>query len=47
MLGRYQEAADASREAVKIKPDSFDAQYNLAVSYGMLGRYGEAVDAYK
>jgi tetratricopeptide (TPR) repeat protein len=44
--GKYQEAVDAYKQAIKIKPDA-DAYRNLGIAYNDLGKHQEAVDAYK
>ncbi len=49
-LGRWQEAIDAYKQAIRIKPDyakAYSNYYNLGVAYVNLGRYQEAIDAYK
>ena len=46
-LGRYQEAADACKEALRLKPDLAEAWNTLGAAYSDQGRYQEAVDAYK
>lgn len=45
--GKYQEAIDAYKQAIKIKPDYADAYYNLGNAYVNSGEYQEAIDAYK
>ncbi len=45
--GRYEEAAKAYQQAVKIKPDYAEAYYNLGVSLDDAGRYEDAIEAYK
>jgi len=40
------EAIEAYREAIRSKPDYFDAYMNLGLLHYKLGRYDEAVDAY-
>ena len=47
MLQRYQEAMEAYKEAIRLKPNYAEAHYNLGLAYGNLGRYQEAVEAYK
>jgi tetratricopeptide (TPR) repeat protein len=42
-LGRYQEAVNAYKEVVRLKPDLAGVWYNLGGAYGNLGRYQEAV----
>jgi tetratricopeptide (TPR) repeat protein len=46
-LGKYQEAIDAYKEAIKIKPDFHEAYYNKGAAYGELKKYQEAINAYK
>jgi superkiller protein 3 len=45
--GNTQEAIDAYKEAIKIKPDLEEAYYNLGVTYGKLDMYKEAITVYK
>jgi len=46
-MGRHQEAVEACREALRLKPDDAMAWHKLGVSYGELGRWQEAVEAYR
>jgi tetratricopeptide (TPR) repeat protein len=46
-LGRWQEATEAFKQAIRIKPDYADAHNNLGAAYSKLGRWQEAVDEYK
>jgi len=46
-LGRYQDAVEACKQAIRIKPDLVEAHYNLGNAYRSLGRYQEAIEAYK
>jgi tetratricopeptide (TPR) repeat protein len=46
-LKEYQEAIDAYKEAIKIKPDDHKAYCNMGVAYDKLKEYQEAIDAYK
>ncbi len=46
-LGRYKEAIEAFKEAIRIKPDHALAHHNLGYSYAKLGRNKEAIEAYK
>jgi tetratricopeptide (TPR) repeat protein len=46
-LGRYQEAIEACKQAIIIKPDYAEAYCNLGVAYGNLGRYQDEIEAYK
>jgi len=42
--GKYDEAVLRYRQALKLAPDNFTAQYELAMTYGALGRNEEVVD---
>jgi tetratricopeptide (TPR) repeat protein len=44
-LKEYQEAIDAYKEAIKIKPDYHKAYCNMGVAYGELKKPQEAIDA--
>ena len=46
-LGRYEEAIDAYKQTIRIKPDATEAHNNLGAAYHKLGRYQEAIEAYK
>jgi tetratricopeptide (TPR) repeat protein len=46
-LGRYQDAVETYKQAIRIKPDYADAHYNLGVAYGKLGRGQDEIEAYK
>ena len=46
-LGRYPEAIEAFKRAIKINPRNAEAYCNLGTVYGQLGRYTEAIDALK
>ncbi|MDO8283198.1 MAG: tetratricopeptide repeat protein [Thermodesulfovibrionia bacterium] len=46
-LGKYQEAVDAFKEALRINPDYAEAYYYLGAAYSHLNRYQEAADACK
>jgi protein O-mannosyl-transferase len=46
-IGRYQEAIEEFRQAIKIRPRYADAHCNLGFAYGKLDRYQEEIDAYK
>jgi len=41
-----QEAVEAYKEAIRSKPDYFDAYVSLGLLYYRIGRYGESADAY-
>jgi len=47
VLGRWQEAIEAFKQAIHIKPELVEAHNYLGIAYGALGRYQEAIDAYK
>jgi tetratricopeptide (TPR) repeat protein len=46
-LGRYTEAIEAFKQAIRINPDYADAYFNLGVVYVKLGRYTEAIETFK
>ncbi len=46
-IGRYQDAVESYKQAIKISPGYADAYYNLGVASGQLGRYQDAIEAYK
>jgi Flp pilus assembly protein TadD len=46
-LGRYQDAVEACKQAIRIKPDYAEAHCNLGVAYGKLGRYQDAIESYQ
>jgi tetratricopeptide (TPR) repeat protein len=43
--GRHQEAIEAYKQAISIKPDYVDAHYSLGVVYYGSGKYQEAIGA--
>jgi tetratricopeptide (TPR) repeat protein len=45
-LGRHAEAAQAYREAVRVRPDYAAAWGNLGLSAILIGEYGEAREAF-
>jgi len=45
--GEYERAAEAYKEAIRLKPDFALAHYCLGLSYGNLGRHQEAAAAFK
>jgi tetratricopeptide (TPR) repeat protein len=45
--GKYQEAVDAYKQAIRIQPDFAAAHYNLGHAYRKLGKNQEALDAFK
>ena len=46
-LGRYQEAIESYKQAIRIEPDYADAHNNLGITYGKLGRWQDAIESYK
>ena len=46
-LGRYREAVEAYREALRLEPDDASAWFKLGFAYKKLGRYREAIEAYR
>jgi tetratricopeptide (TPR) repeat protein len=46
-LGKYQEAIDACKKAIEIKPDYHEAYGTMGIAYIGLRKYQEAIDAYK
>jgi tetratricopeptide (TPR) repeat protein len=46
-LGLRQEAIQAFKQAIKLKPDFAEAYYNLGRAYGNLGFWQEAIEAFK
>ena len=46
-IGRYDEAIEAFKQAIDIKPDYVNAHHNLGIAYGKLGRHDEAIKAFK
>lgn len=45
--GKFEEAVNAYKQAIKLKPDYSEAYYNLGDAYFQLSLYKEAIDAYK
>jgi tetratricopeptide (TPR) repeat protein len=45
--GRYKDAKEAFKQAVKTDPDSAPAHYYLGISYGKLGKHAQEIDALK
>lgn len=45
--GKYDEAVLRYKQALKLAPDNSTAQYELAMTYGELGRHQEAIDLCK
>ncbi len=46
-LGRYLEAIEACKQAIRTNPEDAEAHNNLGNAYDELGRYQEAIEAYK
>lgn len=46
-MGRHQEAIEAYREALRIKPDDAKAGHNLAGAYASSGNLSAALEAVK
>jgi tetratricopeptide (TPR) repeat protein/uncharacterized RDD family membrane protein YckC len=46
-LGRWQDAIESYKQAIRIKPDYALAHYNLGVAYDKLGRYQDAIESSK
>jgi len=46
-LGRYQDAIEAFKQAIGIKPDLAEAHCGLGFAYGELGRYQDAIESCK
>jgi tetratricopeptide (TPR) repeat protein len=46
-LGRYQEAIEAYRQAIRIKPDYAEAYCGLGLAHYKLSRYQDAIESYK
>ena len=46
-LGRYQEAIEAFKQAIRIKPDHVKAYLNLGIAYADNGQHEEAIISYK
>ena len=47
MLGRHEEALKASRQAIRLRPDSAESYINIGSAYAYLGQYKESADAYR
>jgi len=47
VIGRYEDAIEDYKQAIRIKPDLAEAHYNLGVAYHSLGRYQDAIEAYQ
>jgi tetratricopeptide (TPR) repeat protein len=45
--GRYNEAIEAYKQAIKIKPNLAESYTNLGAAYANLGHLSEAIDAFK
>ena len=46
-LGKYKEAIEADKEAVRLKPDSAKPHYNLAISYLAVKEKAPAIQEYR
>ena len=46
-IGRYQDAVEAYKQTIRIKPDYAEAHYNLGVAYDKLSRGKDEIEAYK
>ncbi len=46
-LGRYQEAIESCKQAIRINPDLAEPHNNLGKAYENLGRYQEAIESFK
>ena len=46
-LEQYEDAIEAYRRALRLKPDFADAWYNLGICYGNLKKYGLAILSYE
>jgi tetratricopeptide (TPR) repeat protein len=46
-LGKYQEAIESYKQAIRINPDDEYAHNNLGVAYRKLGKYEEEIESYK
>ncbi|MGD1041644.1 MAG: tetratricopeptide repeat protein [Sedimentisphaerales bacterium] len=46
-LGRYQDAVESYKQAIRINPDYAEAHYNLGVACGKLGRRQDEIESYK
>ena len=46
-FGKYKEAIEANKQAIRIDHDHVAAHYSLADSYAKLGMYKKAIEAYK
>jgi tetratricopeptide (TPR) repeat protein len=45
--GKYEQALSAFQEAIRLKPDYWEAWYNLGVIYSILGQYDKGVSAFQ
>ena len=47
VLGKYKEATEAFKQAIRINPDDTDARLSLGIAYLSLNDRGSAVEQYK
>jgi tetratricopeptide (TPR) repeat protein len=46
-IGSLNVEKEAIEQLVRIHPDYASSHYNIGITYGKLGRYGDAIDAFK
>lgn len=47
ILGRHEDALKASKQAIRLRPDSAESYVNIGSAYAYLGQYKDSADAYK